>query len=309
MDPMQAKKNDVLDSASRSATPDNLATTSQPQSTPETVVKRPDVKNQVDIIQQKLKSNKVFFYGLPVAVIALVFAVIIFFVLPTAQKYFEYQSTKQTLDENILNMKSSSTNLKTALADEATIDTYDNKLSQSIPVDAKLGSVLDIIQKTADDYGLQKEFTSSSTDGNADRSSITNLAQTNDQKKALFQNLTSGEIEYKPKSITSDASAKLLSIDVSIKGKKTDFLKFIDSMKDQEPVINLAYVEYSETDEVDGVETITATTRFESYTLKLDPADNIKQPTELKIDDSRLLSPIPIETFIWNRQIEQQVQL
>lgn len=273
-----------------------------------TVVTNSEVK--VDEIQQRIRKNKLLFYGYPLLVILYGISVVLFVIVPTFQKYFTVQEDNEILDQNIANVTETSANLSSAISNSAKFDQYEAELSNYIPTEARVGQLISIIQKQANDFGLERQEIAT-TDPNAsqNQTSVGNLAQTDADSNALFQTISSGEIEFTPRTISTDAKARLLAIDVTVKGKRDNFLKFLEALKSVKPIINLVYVEYQETPTNDGQSNISAALRFESYALKLNPDTKTVTPVKYTVDDAVLTTVIPIETFNISAEIQKAINL
>jgi hypothetical protein len=252
----------------------------------------------------KLKQNKVFFYGFPVLVVLILFSGLFFFILPTFQYYWQSREVNKVLAQNEANVDTSIKNLQKALSEEPTIRSYDNALNFYIPKDPKLGDVLNLIQAKAKDFNLESKV---GVSRGPSRTSVGNLAKKDQDQKALFQSISSGEITFKPKSLDKDISAVLMSIEVTVKGDKRAFLDFLNETKSLRPLINLVFIEYSETTSNTNP-TVTALLRFESYALKLDEAKlGVEQIKKYAKDDASLQSPLIVENFNWDRSVSDKV--
>ncbi len=261
----------------------------------------------VDIIQQKLQSNKTFFYGLPILVILYFIGAIFLFIVPSIQTYTSVDESIKILNKNLSNLKQSSHNLKTARGDLDKYEKYSVSLTEYVPTEGKLGSLIDTIQKRSGDYGLESEIGVPSQNSIADNSNLNELAQRDENNKSLFESLTSGEIEFSPEAVLSpDSKSKLLAIDVNIKGNKESFFKFLREMNQSKPILNLVYIDYQEfaTSTETGEVPIRATVRFESYTLKLGESESTTSP--LTVKDPTLLSIMQPETFELNPSIIEE---
>lgn len=273
-----------------------------------TVVTNSEVK--VDEIQQRIRRNKLLFYGYPLLVIIYGISVVLFIIVPTFQKYFTVQEENSILDQNIANVKQSSSNLSNAITNSAKFDQYETELSNYIPTEARVGQLISIIQTQANDFGLERqEIATTDPNSSQNQTSVGNLAQTDSDSNALFQTISSGEIEFTPRTISTDAKARLLAIDVTVKGKRDNFLKFVEALKSVKPIINLVYVEYQETPSNDGQATVSAALRFESYALKLNPDNRVVTPTKYTVDDAILTTLLPVETFNISSEIQKAITL
>jgi Tfp pilus assembly protein PilO len=247
------------------------------------------------LTRNKLKDNPILFYGIPLMVVFIVIGGVMFFVLPTIQFYSQYNSEKKILEKNSKTVDKSVSNLEGIFAQEEEIKKNDASLSEFIPVEPKLGDVINLIQSKAKDFNLESKV---GTNNGGANTSVDTLAKKSEDNEALFQSLTSGEIVFQPKSLNTDVDAILLSIEVSIKGDRGSFLKFLADMQDIKPIVNLVFVEYTEAESIDNQSSIIALLRFESYALKLD-TDNVKLavPRLLKNDDAALTRDIREEKF------------
>jgi cell division protein FtsL len=261
--------------------------------------------DKIGSLQQKIRSNKIIFYGLPLVVIAYGVAVLTFLVVPAVEKYFQVNSDSEVLDQNIANMKSSSSNLQDAVANIETYDTYDTELSTFIPTEARIGQLIDLLQNQANDFGLERaEFTTPDPNAPTDRSSIDNLAQLDDDNKALFQSVNAGEIEFTPRTLSEGTKARLLEIDMTVKGNRDSLLSFLESLGGIKPLVNLVYIDYQEIPDQSGNPVAAASLRFESYSLKLTPTKTIA-PRKFTINDISLTTAMSVETFNVSAEIQR----
>jgi len=287
----------------------DIATTQAADPVVKTEVK--DVKKEKrsieKIISKKLKENKIFYYGFPVFVVMMIFAGLLLFILPTIQYYFTSREEEKTLDQNIINVNQSIQNLNLAKQDDGMISAYDAALTEYIPVDSKLGGVLNVIQTKAKDFNLESQIGISK---GSNTTSIDNIAKKDEDDKALFESISSGELTFSPRSLNKDINAILLSIEVNVKGDKNSFMQFLQEMKDVKPLINVVYIEYNETNAADGKSTINAIVKFEAYALKLN-TDSVKINSAKQVtkDDSSLTRNIPIEKFLWDKSIGALLKL
>jgi len=265
---------------------------------------------KVDEIQQSIRRNTILFYGYPFFVILFSFTIVFFFILPVVQDYFRIQEDTKVVDQNLVNLRQTGDNINAAINQTELYNQYEAELSNYIPSDARVGQLIDIIQKQANDFGLERqEIAASNTSPDTNISTINNLARVDSQNNALFQSLSSGEVQFTPKNISTDAKAKLLAIDVNVKGKRDNLLRFLDSLKSIKPLVNLVYIEYQETPQSDGQSDISASLRFESYSLKLNSSTSQVAPKKFTVEDSILTTVIPVETFVINQQIQDRINI
>jgi Tfp pilus assembly protein PilO len=265
-----------------------------------------DSQSQIDEVQRKIRNNKVMFYGYPILIILYAIGIVLFIIVPTFQRFFTVQQEDLVLDQNILNISQTAINLNNAINNLPTLDSYETQLSEYIPTDARVGQLISIIQKQANDFGLERQdIATTDTNSSQNQTSVGSLAQTDSSSNALFQTISSGEIEFTPKSISTDAKARLLAIDITVKGSKDNFFKFLEALKTVRPIINLISIEYQETPSTDTSSVITANLRFESYALKLNDSKKITTPRKYTIEDSILTSVISVENFKVSGQMEK----
>lgn len=266
-------------------------------------------KKQIDEIEQGLRRNKVIFFGYPIFVILFSFAIVFFFVVPAVQDYFRIESEKKIIDQNLENFKKTAQNLNYANEQIGLYSAYEVQLFSYIPVEARVGQLIDTIQKKANDFGLEKpEIAASNTSQGRNFTTINNLTRLDSNNNALFQSLNSGEIEFYPKNVSEDAKAKLLSIDVEVKGKKENLLRFLESVKTIRPVINLVSIEYKEITQLEGQPDVIASLKFESYSLNLNLDKSRYTLKSYTVDDPSLSSIIPVETFDINQEIKDKIE-
>jgi Tfp pilus assembly protein PilO len=267
-------------------------------------------KESVDEVQANLKKNKALFYGLPILVLTYGVLAVFFFIVPSIQTYFSVNAFQRTLDNNLTVLRSTAANLSEARNNISEYDQYQLEVTSYIPTDSQLGGLIDNIQKKAGDSGLESQVGLPSAGSVSNNSTIGNIAARDADDNALFDSINSGEIEFIPGSVLNPESrAKLLAIDVNIKGNKENFFKFLRDMESSKPIINLVYVDYQEvsTNLSSGNSEIRATLRFESYTLKLGEENN--QITKLNPTDPSLLTPMLVETFELNPEIVEEFRL
>jgi Tfp pilus assembly protein PilO len=257
------------------------------------------------VAQKALKQNKLFFYGFPIVVIVVSLFGLLFIILPTIQYYFTSRTQHSSLNENITTVNQSISNLKKALNETNDIVTYDQVLSELLPSKPRVGELIDTIQKTANDFNLENKGGSSN---NAKQTSLGNLA-TGDQ--ALLESLDSGEIRFKPKSSNQDVDAVLISLEFNLKGDKEKFFQFLKDIKKIKPLVNVVYVDYSETQASTTTNQniqVNAIVKFESYAVDLNTNNvEVKPTTQYKKDDSRLFSKMSVERFNWDRERIEEI--
>lgn len=260
-----------------------------------------------NLVREKIKQNKILFYGLPALAVATIFGCLLFVILPSVQYFFTHRRQDATLNSNIINVNKSIQNLKTASADIPLINTYDAKLVEYIPKEHKLGDIINLIQQKADDFSLEKEI-GLGTGG--DRTSLGNIATTDEEQKAVFQSISSGELEFQPKSLDENTKAILLSIEVNVKGKKESFLNFLKDMDKVKPLINLVFIDYTESEaDVESDVAVSAVLRFESYAVNLEEEDiNDIVLKKYTSTDSALLNDIRVESFNWDQSIGENLE-
>lgn len=262
------------------------------------------IKN-LDEIQERMKKNKALFYGLPILVLVYGIAAVFVFVVPSIQTYFKVNDTKKVLDKNLNTYKVSASNIRDARQKLSEYDKYESEVTAYIPTDSQLGSLINLIQTKASDFGLEQSVNTPSKDSTSNNSTINDLASRSNDDNSLFESINSGIIRFVPKGLSEDSEAKLLAIDVDVKGRKSSFYKFLEEIDKSKPIINLVYIDYQETniDTTTGEAVIQATLRFESYNLKLGDSYNNKTVNKLSPNDSSLLAPTSPETFDLNTEI------
>ena len=266
-----------------------------------------DKGKKANIIQDRLKQNKFFFYGFPILAVVSIFGSLLFFILPSVRYFFTARNENKVLDKNAENVNRSIKNLREAYKEEDTIKLYETKLTEYVPKEPKIGDIINLIQTKADDFSLERNIAVSNSE---DRTSLDNLAVTDEDNEAVFESISSGEIEFEPKSLDKNAKAVLLSIQVNVKGKKDSFLNFLKDMDKVKPLINLVYIEYVESEPENPQDiAVNAVLRFESYAvdLKTEDVENA-QIRKLTKDDSSLTKDIRVETFDWDRMIEEKIK-
>lgn len=251
-----------------------------------------------DLVVKRLRENRVLFYGLPLTAVASVFIGLLYFILPAANTYAKSLTQNKVLDANDKNVTQSIKNLRSAVSDQTVIKQYNTTLSTYIPEDPNLGQIIEIIQKKADDYGLEKKVGAAS---GPSKTSIGNIASKVNANGPLFESITSGELQFQPKLLADDSKAVLMSIEVNVKGDKKSFQSFLAAMKDVKPIVNLVYVELTEVGTATAP-SVNALLRFESYALKLDTTKlTANKPRIFKKDDESLYQNIPVEKFDWDK--------
>ncbi len=262
-------------------------------------------KKEVEIKKQ-VKQNKIFYYGFPALVMVAVFVSLFFFIIPTINTFLESRSTNATLDENYETVTKSIGNLRRAQAEESMITDYDAQLTEYVPVKPAVGDIIHMIQTKANDFNLETTNIGAARGGS--RTSVGNIATRDQDDDAIFESIASGEIEFQPDALSTEAKAYLISIEITVNGDKQSFLDFLEEMKNVKPLTNLVYVEYSEedTDEERATtdDSVEALVRFESYALNLDITNlELRAPRQYTKDDSSLFTSIPEEKFEWSRDM------
>lgn len=276
----------------------------EPEGNKVSIEKAKDNKEKFKLIKERVKQNKAFFYGLPIVVLVSIFASLVFIIIPTIYFYFDSRSQNEKLDQNILNVNKSIENLDAVYKDYSKINEYDDKLTEYIPEESKLGEVLNLIQTKAKDFNLESKVDVSR---GSSRTSLDNLARKTQDDKALFDSISSGEIIFQPKSLNKDVNAILLSIEVNVRGNKSSFLDFLKEMEGVKPVVNLVFIEYSENRSNPAQPTVSALLRFESYSLKL-KSENPQQPKQLSKESPELISQMPVESFDVKKGIVEKLE-
>jgi hypothetical protein len=251
-------------------------------------------------IEKELKKNKTFFYGLPLVVLSYGLIIIFIFVVPSIQTFFATNDSIRKLNQNLENYRQTSENLSNARARSAEYDAYVISLTEYIPAEAQLGFLLNLIQERAGDFGLESKVGLPSADTVLRESTLNNIAARDQDDNSIFDSINSGEVDFTPNvALDSNATAKLLSVDVIIEGDRQSFLNFLESMQENKPIINLVFIEYKLGTEIsessNQTNNIRAVLRFESYSLRLDSDGRILTP--VSANDPSLLFPVPIETF------------
>ena len=256
--------------------------------------------------QKALKQNKIFFYGFPIFVIFSTFLGLVYVILPTISYYFTTRNNHKSLDENAGIVNQSISNLKKALSETNDIVSYDQVLSELLPPKPRVGELIDTIQKTANDFNLENKGGASN---NSKGTSLGNLAE--QDNGALLESLDSGEIKFKPKSSNSDVEAVLISLEFNLKGDKEKFFQFLNDIKKIKPLINIVYVDYSESqtqNTTNATTQVNAIVKFESYAIDLNTNNiDVKPPAQLKKGDSRLFSKMSVERFNWDRERIEEI--
>lgn len=261
--------------------------------------KKVDISDE--IIQKKLKQNKLFFYGFPLVVVVCVFISLLFFVIPGIRFYFIAHKYLNTLDDNVRIVEKSVANLRAALNDESALNEADSALSSYIPFDAKAGNIINIIQTKAKDFNLESKV---SVPQGASNTSLGSIATKDGKTNNIFNSISSSETLFKPKELGGDIEAVLISTEVNLKGNKQSFLSFLNELKKVKPLINLVFIDYNEGSSADTAN-VNATLRLESYALKESITDlKPASPKQYKNDDSSLYdSEFREERFIWDKSL------
>lgn len=265
------------------------------------------VITSTDVARNKIKDNKILFYGIPLMVLCVVLGGLFFFVMPTVQYYSEFRSKGAIVDENSKTVDKSIDNLLSVYDKELQIKSYDTLLSSYVPVESKLGDILNIIQTKAQDFGLESQV---GAYGGADTTSVVNLAKDSEGEKKFIESISSGEVQFQPKSLSEDVDAVLISIEVNIMGDRDAFLNFLSEMQGVKPIVNLVYAEYSESETTTASPTVIALLRFESYALKLN-TENVSvnaQSKPITVDDPRLTSTMREEKFEIDVELTEKLQ-
>jgi hypothetical protein len=261
-------------------------------------VESPKPVKKESVAKVKLKENKIFFYGLPLAVILFSLSALFIFVIPTISYYFDYKSKMGNLNTNKASVTASISNLQSAISQEETLDTYSSKLEESLPKDPKLGNLINLIQTKANDFNLENNVFASDNSG---RTSVSNLSD--QDSKSFLQRINSGELVFQSKSTTADVDAILISIEVNVRGDREKFFEFLKQLKDVKPIINVVYIDYKETpDSVNANQReVNVLMKLESYAMKVSDTNvDLSFTKQYKKDDPKLESPMQIEKFEWD---------
>lgn len=224
------------------------------------------------LILKKVRENKIVYYGYPIFVIFLFGLSIFYFVLPALESYFNYNSyvvkyneDKKTLDQNF-------SNLVRAQSNYSLLVDYENKLTEILPEEILIGSLIDQLQKKADYYGLERNIFQ---DRRLDEQ-FENPEQENNTilDRAKFTRLDSGEYEFVPDFVTNNRSVgRLIKINLEITGPKEKFLEFMRDIENSTPILNLIFLKYQSDN--DGKVKVSAT--FETYSLRSNDNLNPRQ--------------------------------
>lgn len=276
------------------------------QKTPDQILEPIQAKNSPNS-RNKLRDNKILFYGIPLLVVMIVFGGLLFFVLPSIQYYSLSRSQSQMLDKNNLIVDKSIGNLNKVYSQEDLIKSYSSSLNQYIPIESKLGDIINIIQTKAKDFNLESKV---GVYNGVSNTSVANLAKKDGSEKALFESITSGEVTFQPKSLDKDVDAVLSSIEVNVKGNKESVLSFLKEMEGIKPIVNLVFIEYNESRVTPETPVVTALLRFESYALKLNTESiKLNTPKQFKNSDPLLIRRMSEEKFNWDKSIADKIQL
>lgn len=274
------------------------------------IIKKKKLDQESKFVKQKLKENKVIFFGLPILTVISVFVGLLFFIIPSIQFYFKYRSDSKILNTNEQNLQISLANQAQARNQSDLISRTDQKITEYIPLEPAAGDMNKIIQQTAAEYDLLYSSTSgvNSQDVNdiINGTSLENLSS----RSELIERLTSGEVLYYSDDLGDNVKAYLIPIEVRIQGSKESFLKFIETVKKLKPLINVTSIDYSEEKNENGDYVVIALIKFESYAIALDLNKlEVSVPARLSDpQDGRLLSSLLIKTYNWDPNIINAVK-
>lgn len=272
--------------------------------------------------------NPWVFYGVPFILIVASFLVFFLFIYPTVVKIFDFKEQTDIINQNLDNARESVSNLNNFYKKSDEVKTIDGYLKQVVPEENRLPALIDKLQKTVSDFSLEGKvvpgITQSNTSFNSDlrnvvggnNASTSNNSQSNQNNSdnsSFFRELSSSESRYLSESISSASDAYAVEIGIKIKGKKSRFLAFLQSLKNFTPTLSIRSVDYSETLELDEVDktvnlddpVVIVTLQIQFYTLR---SNTDYKPPKILIyskDDPALLKTIGVEQFdlnpdIWN---------
>jgi Tfp pilus assembly protein PilO len=252
--------------------------------------------SEVMIIQERLKKNKVIFFGYPLLVVTYVFVVVILLVYPTVIKYFDYRDRIAILDTNYNNLKQTSANLQELARREQDIQKYENRLLKIVPSDSRLASLIDKIDQTAKGYSLEQQVSFNIQD---ERETINRLGSlgADVNYEEFIDSLNSGEIKFSPTFLQNkNVEARVLIVSIRIKGTKTNFIKFVDALQKFEPLVNVVSASYRENPDYSGNTQVDVDLNLESFVLFVKPHESRSDVKTLRTDEPELLTFMTVDS-------------
>ncbi|BDQ04678.1 MAG: hypothetical protein KatS3mg084_0196 [Candidatus Dojkabacteria bacterium] len=252
--------------------------------------------SEILIIQERLKKNKVIFFGYPLLVVTYVFVVVIVFVYPTVIKYFDYRDRIAILDTNYNNLKQTSANLQELARREQDIQKYENRLLKIIPSDSRLASLIDKIDQAAKGYSLEQQVSFNIQD---ERETINRLGSlgADVNYEEFIDSLNSGEIKFSPTFLQNkNVEARVLIVSIRIKGTKTNFIEFVDALQKFEPLVNVVSASYRESPDYSGNTQVDVDLNLESFVLFVKPQESRSDVKTLRTDEPELLTFMTVDS-------------
>lgn len=252
--------------------------------------------SEVMIIQERLKKNKVIFFGYPLLVVTYVFVVVILLVYPTVIKYFDYRDRIAILDTNYNNLKQTSANLQELARREQDIQKYENRLLKIVPSDSRLASLIDKIDQTAKGYSLEQQVSFNIQD---ERETINRLGSlgADVNYEEFIDSLNSGEIKFSPTFLQNkNVEARVLIVSIRIKGTKTNFIEFVDALQKFEPLVNVVSASYRENPDYSGNTQVDVDLNLESFVLFVKPQESRSDVKTLRTDEPELLTFMTVDS-------------
>lgn len=263
---------------------------------------------------KKKNTNLFFFYSIPLFIVIYIVFIFILLVIPTVNRYFEIKDYFQTLDDNLNIAKQNVANLNNFYAKRNDIVKYDEYIKAYIPEEGRLGIVINKLIQKASDFSLETEVKTNdqSENDNLDQSNSydsndpnanSNASDNYDNKnKFYFNEINSGEGKFSIDLISDKSEVYVLNVFLNVKGPKSKFLGFLESLQDFDPKLTIVSIDYKVVEQLEDP-IIEALIRFESYILRSDPEYKVRKINLLSKDDPTILTRMQIEEFDISKDI------
>lgn len=276
---------------------------------------------------KKKNTNLFFFYSIPLFIVIYIVFIFILLVIPTVNRYFEIKDYFQILDDNLNIAKQSVANLNNFYAKRNDIVKYDEYIKAYIPEEGRLGIVINKLIQKASDFSLESEIKTNdqsendnlnqsnsfnSNNPNANNNASDNNDNYDNKNKFYFNEINSGEGKFSIDLISDKSEVYVLNVFLNVKGPKSKFLGFLESLQDFDPKLTIVSIDYKVADQLEDP-IIEALIRFESYILRSDPEYKVRKINLLSKDDPTILTRMQIEEFdiskdIYKLEVKNKIQ-
>lgn len=264
-------------------------------------------KKKKQVIEGKLRKNRLYFYGLPFAVGTLILITIFVFAIPFFEDYPVTDKDLKTVNKSITNTNQTKANILKLQEDYPDIQNLLSRINERVPEKSEPGKIGSLIQEKAKDFNLEIKNIE-------DKLKVDNLTEEEvDENEKLIERLATGEAEFEPEGVSNPRiRVRRLYINLELSGTFENFKAFMDEIKVTDPIINLLSISYSESP-VEGDDNslagITAELQFESFAAYL--VEPKAGETEIDVSPSfdyrgalqeGNMQEIPVEAFSFNKK-------